>query len=427
MYVSLKNNNFLLEQPDGVLFSYVINGARLLVQVNDSAEFILCKLNGLHKINDIVKFLAKKYHENEHEVEIMVNDFINELRDNNLIEEHDVPVKKAIKKGIRDYYTPEHVTMELTHNCPLKCKHCFVNAGIGREIPADKCMQLLKELLNIGTRTFQLTGGEPFSYQSIDQIIEILIAEGANIHISTSGYILNKKVKKCLEMLLDSNSPLIQVSIDGQENTHNSIRGKNDAYDNTIKFIKYSVSKNIPIIVATTLIDQTFEEIDGLVLELKNLGVKQVRLGIITNQGRATTNNLNSYSIKEYQETLVSLKEIYDDEVFQVEELEESLNSLKSCGAGYKTIKITPYMTVTPCAMMQLNIGNLNRESLPEILKRSYRNFSRLEFPQDTFCSGCPEEEYCHDCISESIIRKNNVDNCLWEQSQQDILCALKK
>lgn len=162
MYVSLKNNNFLLEQPDGVLFSYVINGARLLVQVNDSAEFILCKLNGLHKINDIVKFLAKKYQENEHEVEIMVNDFINELRDNNLIEEHDVPVKKAIKKGIRDYYTPEHVTMELTHNCPLKCKHCFVNAGIGREIPADKCMQLLKELLNIGTRTFQLTGGNLF-------------------------------------------------------------------------------------------------------------------------------------------------------------------------------------------------------------------------------------------------------------------------
>ncbi|MCI1902672.1 MAG: PqqD family peptide modification chaperone [Enterococcaceae bacterium] len=421
----MKNNNFILEQPNKILFSYIIKGSRMLVNINDSAKQILLRLNGIYTIDEIIRALGKEYQEDFLIVKMMVENFLDELRENSLLEEHSISIEKNIKRGYSNLYTPEHVTLELTHNCPLKCQHCFLNAGIGKEMPFEKCEQVVTELLESGTRIFQLTGGEPFCFKKINKIISLLISEGAEIHISTSGYILNDEVKKSLEMLTRNGNAIIQVSIDGTKESHNYIRGRKDAYEKAIDFAKYSISKKISTVVATTLIHQSLEEIEELVAYLKEIGVNKIRLGLITNQGRAYQNNLKGYTLSHYKKMLVYLKEKYDDKLFRVEESEEISNSLKSCGAGYKTIKITPQMIVTPCAMMQLNIGDLKKESLTRVLERSYINFSKLEFPQKDYCENCLEEEYCHDCISESIIRKNNVENCTWEDSQHEVLNAL--
>jgi MoaA/NifB/PqqE/SkfB family radical SAM enzyme len=56
-------------------------------------------------------------------------------------------------------------------------------------------------------------------------------------------------------------------------------------------------------------------------------------------------------------------------------------NEIGNCGAGFKTLKIKPNMMVTPCAMMQLNIGNLKRESFKTILIKSFKLFLKLAFP----------------------------------------------
>ncbi|MFD1901575.1 SPASM domain-containing protein [Enterococcus termitis] len=83
--------------------------------------------------------------------------------------------------------------------------------------------------------------------------------------------------------------------------------------------------------------------------------------------------------------------------------------------AGYKTLKNQPNMMVTPCAMMQLNIGNLKRESFKTILIKSFKLFSKLAFPDSKQCSTCSEENYYKGYISEAIIRKDSVSVCNWK------------
>lgn len=183
MYISLKNNNFILEQPNKILFSYIIKGSRMLVNINDSAKQILLRLNGIYTIDEIIRALGKEYQEDFLIVKMMVENFLDELRENSLLEEHSISIEKNIKRGYSNLYTPEHVTLELTHNCPLKCQHCFLNAGIGKEMPFEKCEQVVTELLESGTRIFQLTGGEPFCFKKINKIISLLISEGAEIHM----------------------------------------------------------------------------------------------------------------------------------------------------------------------------------------------------------------------------------------------------
>ncbi|MFS0926365.1 radical SAM/SPASM domain-containing protein [Enterococcus durans] len=419
MYLSLKSGNFVLKQPDGTFFSYLFNDTRMTIGINESAEEILTCLNGQYSYDMLINYFSKKYEESIEEVNYLLRDFIDNLKNNNVLMETVDKKERMTVRESKDYYTPEHITLELTHKCPLNCKHCFLSAGVlGKEMPLEKSIYLTKELLNKGVRIFQLTGGEPFTFVGIGKIINLLIENDASVHVTTSGYINTKKVKLCLDSLAVSKDPLIQVSIDGTERIHNNIRGRKDAYRRTIQFIKECRSRNLPTIVSTILIDQSLEEIIELTGIIKKLGVKEQRLGIITNQGRAVENRLDGYTYKKYKSILQYLKSTFDDDNFTVEEIEEECNDLKDCGAGYKTLKITPKLMVTPCAMMQMNIGNLNRESLEKVLIRSYQTFSQLEFPSSKYCKDCVQEEYCKGCISEAVIRKDTVDECKWQNSQ---------
>ncbi|ALS02074.1 hypothetical protein ATZ33_11975 [Enterococcus silesiacus] len=424
MYLSLKEGNYLLNQPTGISFSYILNGTYMNIGVNKSAEDILLRLSGQYEQEMIVAELCEVYNEKHDVVKGFVNEFINTLKSNNVIVESNEIKNNIVLRGSETYYTPEHVTFELTHKCPLSCQHCFVDAGFGSEMDSLKCKESLQELLDMGVSVFQLTGGEPFVYSKVDKIIEMIHREGRAIHITTSGYIYTKTVQSCLDLLSESDTSQIQVSVDGLEATHNQIRGKKDSYDKAIKFIKGCVKRGINTSVATSLIKQPIEEIEKLASIVKALGVTEYKLGLITNQGRAKDNKLNGYTYNEYCSIVNYLKKNFDDEFFTIEEIEEK-SEIGNCGAGYKTLKIKPNMMVTPCAMMQLNIGNLKHEQLKTILNRSFKLFSKLEFPDSKQCSTCSEENYCKGCISEAIIRKDSVSICNWEVKQQGILCEI--
>lgn len=421
MYIVLKKGNFIVKQPNGTLFSYRFNDEYMRIGINESAFDIIKRLDGTKSEEQVVDDLCIKYNEKKHVVEEMTKAFIEVLKKENIVETLDKPCLRTTIRGSSEYYTPEHVTIELTHKCPLKCKHCFVNAGNGMTIDYEKSKKLLATFLNLGVNIFQLTGGEPFVFKQIKEHISAIIENGRAVHITTSGFIYSRDIEECLDTLVKSEQSKVQVSLDGLKNRHNEIRGHIKAYDRAIFFIEQCVSRNIATSVATSLIDQDIEEIEKLTVLVKNKGVREHRLGLVVNQGRAKKNNLTGYTYDEYKEVLKYLKSKYDSEFFTVKENEDA-DIEENCGAGYKTLKITPSLLVTPCAMMQFNIGNLNNENIEDVLKRNYKRFSLLEYPNPKYCNSCSEEVYCKGCISEAIVRKNNVKECSWEVSQKERL-----
>lgn len=426
MYIKLKENNFILEQPTGHFFSYFINGERMLLEVNDTALDILLCLDGKFKLKDIIYYLVDKYDESYAIVKEIVQEFLSDLSENNLLNYCKENKKINILKGSTEIYTPDFVTFDLTHNCPLKCEHCFINAGIGKSMSPEFSVSLLKELIELGVTTFQLTGGEPFSYPYLKNLIKIMVDNQVSIRIATSGYILNRNAKECLEILSKYEDVHIQVSVDGLEETHNRIRGKKDSFEKAMNFIDFCINYKLPVIIATSLIDQTIQELKELTNLLKNKYILQQRLGLISDQGRAKENTINRYNYNEFMNTISILKSLYETENFSIEEIENKDIDTVDCGAGYKTIKISPIGLVTPCAMMSFNIGNLNVESLKTVLTRTTKNFMKLSSPNKNFCSGCFHEDYCNGCISEALIRKNSVDYCDWYDSQKTIISECK-
>lgn len=423
-YISLKAKNYIKLQPDGKFFSLIIKNIRTEVGINDSAFEIIKQLSGEHRKSDIINNLASHFNESKDKVQKIVNDFLPSLGSGNLLSYSETPIKNPIEiKGSEEYFVPELVVLELTHKCPLKCKHCFVDAGSGPSMNKAKLLEILQQFINLGVQCIQLTGGEPFVYQYIEDVIDFLLLNGIRIQITTSGFIWNKRVERILEKLKGTGA-LIQISLDGFSESHNSIRGDSEAYTKAIKFINHCITRDITTVVATCVIDQELEEIEQLCIYLKKLGVSLHRIGGVSNQGRATINKISSKLAFDNINLFIDyLSSKYRGSDFQVGGFEDiDCHSEVNCGAGFRILKVSPSFLLSPCPMMDLNIGNLNNEKMIEIFKRNSKIFAKLSRPFDNICFNCKYLENCKNCIAEAFNNRKTVEKCHWFENEFKIL-----
>ncbi|NPV28125.1 MAG: radical SAM protein [Firmicutes bacterium] len=70
-------------------------------------------------------------------------------------------------------YTPLVVTVELTNQCNLRCRHCYASAGekLYNELSLAEVKELLGELSRLGTMEVEFSGGEPLLRPDLFEII----------------------------------------------------------------------------------------------------------------------------------------------------------------------------------------------------------------------------------------------------------------
>ncbi|RFT67186.1 radical SAM protein, partial [Bacillus clarus] len=327
--------------------------------------FSIIKLcDGTNTKNDIIKKLSLLYNEELNIVKNMVESFIEQLNTGGILNTTSTKNRRVVEvRGSKNYFVPELVILELTHKCPLKCKHCYVNAGNGPSMDFELLMKTAKKMVKQGVQGFQLTGGEPFAYRNIEAIVDYLYEQKVRTQITTSGFYLNETVKRCVKKIA-SVGGLIQISVDGFSETHNRIRGNENAFENAIKLIDYAKMNNVTVVVATCIVDQNLKGIEKLSIFLSEKQIDLHRIGGVSYQGRAEKNSLHtSVSFSDINKFIQYLKESYETMRFKISGFEEiSTDSDYNCGAGYKIIKVSPEFIVSPCPMMNVNIGNIKQE-----------------------------------------------------------------
>lgn len=102
-------------------------------------------------------------------------------------------IEPEIKKNVR---IMPFVTFPLTKKCNFKCQYC----GYGGELSASmkesqEYEKLVKKIFiahNLGVRKFRFTGGEPFMYPHISDLIELFNDLGVYLLINTNGSLIKK-------------------------------------------------------------------------------------------------------------------------------------------------------------------------------------------------------------------------------------------
>lgn len=137
---------------------------------------------------------------------------------------------------------PGFLVLPVTYRCNLRCRSCFCpeQAGDAGELsPASigNCIDSLNGDNRPGVVNVNLTGGELFLRADVAEIAHVLYGRGVNaIGVSSNGLLADKTVSG-FRMLMESCPDIdwsMQLSIDGPEDVHNSIRGNKSAFGSVI-------------------------------------------------------------------------------------------------------------------------------------------------------------------------------------------------
>jgi len=432
MYPSL-NEFFYLEKKQPLYSSFIGTQGKNSgsIKVNASGSEILALCDGRRNSSEIIDLLTQHYGETREVVAEFVNTFLSEAEQQKMLILHATPTareKSLLSCGGTDYWTPDAFSIELTELCPLKCKHCYIGAGLSKGVSlSDELIdKLIAEVALMHPEIIQLTGGEPFLHPNFWEILDRTLALNAVVHIFTSGVVSSPEALDRLSQYTDKNVSF-QISIDGLQEYHDMFRGVPGSFDRTVKFTKDITKLGFPVTIATCLNDQPYDEIKKLCQIVKGIGVRSLRVGSISEQGRAEENQIDYtkdkyYRLKHFQK---KLSDEEDTAAFKVQFLED-VHIIQSeyshnCGLGTTMLKISPTGEVNPCLMCDIKIGDISEETLVDIQKKWSRVWERIQPPDAETCASCEKEKLCHDCVVEGMIYGEGNSQCHWWNKEEDL------
>lgn len=126
-------------------------------------------------------------------------------------------------------YPNKKCLIQLTEKCNLHCKHCFVDAnGYGDEMEYEKIeSRILPQLKKNSITKVTLTGGEPFVYDRLADVVRLLSEEGISVCICTNASLITstflRRVQGC--------QVHFNVSLDGfSASSHGRFRGNEEPW-----------------------------------------------------------------------------------------------------------------------------------------------------------------------------------------------------
>lgn len=128
---------------------------------------------------------------------------------------------------------PKTAIIAITLNCNAKCIMCNIwKNKMTNELKPEEYLKLPSSL-----REINITGGEPFLRNDIEQIVKCIkqACKNARLVISSNGYLYSKIETKMKEILKIDPRVALRISIDGLQETHNKIRGFKDGFQRAME------------------------------------------------------------------------------------------------------------------------------------------------------------------------------------------------
>lgn len=124
---------------------------------------------------------------------------------------------------------PVHAVWELTLACDLACGHCGSRAGRARpdELTRDEALDLTRQLAELGVREVTLIGGEAYLYPHWTDVARAVRAHGMSCAMVTGGHRFDRARAQAA---YDAGVQSLSVSIDGDEQAHDALRGVPGSY-----------------------------------------------------------------------------------------------------------------------------------------------------------------------------------------------------
>lgn len=252
------------------------------------------------------------------------------------------------------------------HDCNFKCKHC----GIENLKDPSRPLITLADVKNIadqldemGIASICISGGEPITFPELPDVIKAIGPDRFNIAMDTNGSLLtDEKIKWIMSLGIDR----IQLSIDGQENSHNAFRKADGSFVKCIKTLQ-DCKKNGLRVIINVVATKKLVESGELVRHLDFLSQFDEHISVIFAKSvgafEGHEDDMLGQAECDYVQTLTSKYNM-------------STHQTPNCGHNFgcfcmkRWFSITPYGDLMPCPWIPIKIGNVLEEPIKDIVNR---------------------------------------------------------
>lgn len=313
--------------------------------------------------------------------------------------------------------------IHITGRCNCKCKHCYLEPCPG-ELSASRLEEILgqyQELIDAlqkkqghPLRPFvNITGGEPFIHPEIMEIMDLMdaLSDRFSFRMMSNGTMLTPDILSRLQRL---KIPCLQVSLDGDEQAHDALRGVGNfraVTEGLDKLFAYS----IPAKVSFTAHQDNYRLIPEVARICREHHVSALWSDRYVPCG--TNSQLRTLTPSQTREYVGLLQAEKNNPVNREANLEilnrRSLQFLASgelpyyCTAGTSALAIDDKGNVYPCRRADMKCGNVFDSSLKDIYETAPELISIRSLTPPKQCAGCRHISYCRGgakCISLGVL-----------------------
>lgn len=328
------------------------------------------------------------------------------------------PVRYLSKDDILSH-RPVHAVWEITLACDLRCRHCGSRAGRRRpeELTTEECLDVVRQLEDLGTREVTLIGGEAYLRKDWVSIIRAVADAGMLCTLQTGARSLTDQR---IEEAADAGLGAVGISIDGLRDLHDGLRGVSGSFDLAVDALKRLRAHDITSSVNTQISAETLPQLRALMETFIALGVKNWQVQLTVAMGRATDNPELLMQPYQILELMPLLAEIYQEAAPRGLLLQIGNNvgyfgpyegmlrgsgsefvHWNSCPAGRVGLGIEADGTIKGCPSLPTSTyagGNIRDLTLKEIWNYADElSFSRIKNRDELwgFCHTCYYAEVC--------------------------------
>jgi MoaA/NifB/PqqE/SkfB family radical SAM enzyme len=307
-------------------------------------------------------------------------------------------------------------TLEVTSKCNSRCKTCNVwrlqadQDESRKELDAEECCAVLDQLSKLGCRSVELHGGEPALRRDLPELVSCCTRLSMGSMFATNGLSMTEKLAS---ELVEAGLKQIRFSLEGPRETHNLIRGREDAFDKQMQAIEAihqaDKANRVTKIINTTISSLNIQGIEDIIDVARQVQIKHVLVflaSIVRPDVAEQTNQVFGEDVAYRRSLLDGELLIHDPDLIErkraqllqrAQEQDIRLNNSTfftmplsavirgikrlpgPCSRIYDGCTVDSFGDVVPCEYLRYRFGSIRDQSLKDILAGPrFRQFSRI-------------------------------------------------
>ena len=304
----------------------------------------------------------------------------------------------------------------ITGRCNLRCKHCYRTEGDVEPLSTGDVLAVIGQYEALRRRYnenhgiharghINITGGEPFIRADMEQILEHLAShrEDFSFGILSNGSFLDEK---WMEILKRTGVSFVQLSIDGDRETHDSLRAPGD-YDRTLRTAALLEQQGIRAYISFTANRNNYKYLPDVAAACRRNRITKLWTDRLVPIGNGS--DLRELAITEeiLPDYLKALKRAQGNRLTRLLYPKTQVTAnralqflgaegrMYSCSAGSSLITVDEFGRVMPCRRMPIICGSVFDSTLEEIYyeNETFRSLRKRDLPKT--CAGCVYSYRC--------------------------------